>query len=170
MFTNDKVPQFSWSGTFLSKAAFKIAFLDQQSQSAWFNQWSSSIKQVSIMYHRVVIQSKFLGLDYNKELRLSKHWDKTLLCITVSAGERELLPYNWLISGREKKANSMSKKYRNSLQSTNAYSFLLPKSQYLPISTLTFIQKPWRYYEFNMYDNFIFWKSNYRSGLHQPFD
>lgn len=164
------MPQFSWSGTFLSKAAFKIAFLDQQPQSAWFNQWSILIKQISIMYHRVVIQSKLLGLDYNKGLRLSKHWDKTLLCITASAGERELLQYNLLISGRKKKANSMSKRYRNSLQFTNAYSFLLPKSQYLPISTLTFIQKPWRDYEFNVYDNFIFWKSNYRPGLHQPFD
>ena len=183
-------------------------------------------------------------LDYNQGLRLWKHWDKTLMCITASAAERELLQDNLLISGRKKKksqlneqakiaqfcptlcypwncsqlgssvhgilqarivklvaacffrrssqsrdriqvsciagefftiwatreAHSMSKRYRNLLQSTNTCSFLLPKSQYLPISTLPLIQKPWKDYKFSVYYNFIFCKSNYRSGLHQPFD
>ena len=69
-----------------------------------------------------------------------------------------------------REAHSMSKRYRNLLQSTNTHSFLLPKSQYLPIRTLPLIQKPWNDYKFSVYYNFIFCKSNYRSGLHQPFD
>lgn len=92
------------------------------------------------------------------------------MCITASAAEREPLQDNLLISVRGKKANSMAKMYRNLLQFTNAYSQLLPKTQYLTIRTLTFIQKPWKDYEFNVYYSFIFCKSNYRFRLYQPFD
>ena len=45
-------------------------------------------------------------LDYNQGLRSSKHWDKTLMYITASAAERELLQDNLLIAAAAKSLQS----------------------------------------------------------------
>ena len=102
---------------------------------------------------------KWVAAPFSRRSSQSRDWTQ----VSCIAGE-----FFTIWATRE--AHSMTKRYRNSLLSTNTHSFLLPKSQYLPMSTLPLIQKPWKYYKFSVYYNFIFYKSYYRSGLHQSFD